>query len=112
MDSDFGGSRMRPFARLIVLFSCLATALLAVDPSSPAQAPPPGQPVQPVQPGVQKMDDATQALNWILESQRNYRAAVRDYACVFVAHENMTGKGAEDQLIHMKFRQQPFSVYM
>jgi hypothetical protein len=99
---------MRPFARLIVSISCLAAALLVAQPNSPAQAPPP----PPAQPGVAPMDDATQALNWILESQRNYRSAIRDYSCVFVAHENMTGKGAEDQIIHMKFRQQPFSVNM
>ena len=99
---------MRPFARIIVPIACLAAAILAAQPESPAQVPPP----PPGQPGVQKMDDATQALNWILEAQRNYRAAIRDYTCVFVAHENMPGKAGEDQIIHLKFRQQPFSVNM
>jgi hypothetical protein len=90
---------------------CLSATILAAPPKSFAQLPPTPPPAQP---GVQKMDDATQALTWILEAQRNYRAAVRDYSCVFVAHENMNGKGGggEDQIIHMKFRQQPFSVNM
>jgi len=100
---------MRTFATPIVSIVLLVAAILFIDPNTSAQVPPPpgaaGAPVQ-------KMDEATQALSWVLEAQRNYRAAIRDYSCVFVAHENMTGKGAEDQIIHMKFRQQPFSVNM
>ena len=100
---------MRPFARLTISLVCLVAAILALGPNAPAQLPPTPPPAQP---GAARMDDATQALTWILEAQRNYQTAIRDYTCMFVAHENMTGKGAEDQIIHMKLRQQPFSVNM
>lgn len=62
--------------------------------------------------GQPAADAGAQAYAMILEAQRNYRAAIKDYTCVFVNKENLKGKPGEDQIIQMKFREQPFSVAM
>jgi hypothetical protein len=94
---------MRTLAHPLFAIVAVLAALLAARPQSSAQAP-------PTAPRV--VDESATAFGWIVEAQRNYRAAIRDYKCVFVARENLRGKQGEDQIIHMKFRQSPFSVYM
>jgi hypothetical protein len=102
---------MRPLAHPLFSISVPLFALLTTISTASAQGPP-GPPPAQVIPVARQQDDATTALGWILEAQRNYRAAVRDYTCNFIAHENMKKGPVEDQIIQMKFRQQPFSVYM
>lgn len=63
-------------------------------------------------PVAQGADPAAQAYAFIKEAQRNYQTVVKDYTCVFVARENMKGRANEDQFMLLKFRQEPFSVYM
>ena len=100
---------MRPLAHPLFTIAAALTAFLAVSLCSSAQGPP----VAPTVPTANRtQDESTTAFGWIQEAQRNYRAAIHDYKCVFVARENLHGKQGEDQIIHMKFRQQPFSVYM
>src|SRR4051794_18336472 len=101
---------MRPLVRPILGTLAVLLALLPLSSSLIAQVPP--APAAGAPPVPQQRDPGDQGLAWIMEAQRNYRTAVRDYTCLFVAHENMNGKGGEDQFIHMKFRQQPFSVNM
>ena len=103
---------MRTLARPLFSVSASLLAIFAATSISSAQSPP-GPPTAPVVPVARQQDDATTAFGWILEAQRNYRTAVKDYTCNFIAHENMKKGGpVEDQIIQMKFRQQPFSVYM
>lgn len=86
--------------RLAIFAAISATITAAVTVAVFAQ----GQPAN---------DPGAQALAMIQEAQRNYRAAVKDYTCVFVNKENLVkGKPGEDQIIQMKFREQPFSVAM
>jgi hypothetical protein len=70
-------------------------------PASPAQPPPaPNQP--------SPMDNA---IAWMKESARVY-AGVKDYTCTMVKQERVKGKLQDEHVIFMKFREQPFSVYM
>jgi uncharacterized protein DUF1571 len=101
---------MRPLAHPLFSIVAVIAALLVADSQVSAQAPPTAPVVQ--QAAVRPVDEAATAMGWIQEAQNNYRTAIRDYKCVFVARENLHGKQGEDQIIHMKLRQQPFSVYM
>ena len=53
-----------------------------------------------------------QAIAWMQEAKRNY-GAVKDYTCTLISRESIQGKmQKEDNIIQMKFRTTPFSVYM
>jgi hypothetical protein len=52
-----------------------------------------------------------QALQLLAEAQQAYRG-VKDYQCHFIKRERLRGKLQADNLIDMKVRTQPFSVYM
>lgn len=83
----------------------LAWSLLAAqgDGQPPAQPPPAA-----AAPMLTPLD---QAIAYMQEAKRNY-TAVKDYTCTMVSRENIKGKLKEESVVHMKFRVQPFSVYM
>ncbi len=51
-------------------------------------------------------------LDLLREAQRRYRDAVVDYTCRFTKQENLYGRMTPVQSANVKFRHQPFSVYM
>ena len=89
----------------------LAWTLLAV--AATGQAPPPNPPAVPPpagQPAVPAPLD--QAIAWLHEAKRNY-SAVKDYTCTLISRESIRGKlQKEDNVIQMKFKAAPMSVYM
>lgn len=94
---------------IISLGTCgLVWTLLAahVDGQAPAQKPP----VQPAA-GAPMPAPLDQAIAWMHEAKRNY-SAVKDYTCTMISRENIKGKLKEESVVQMKFRVQPFSVYM
>jgi hypothetical protein len=52
-----------------------------------------------------------QAIAWLHEARRNY-GAVKDYSCTLISRENIQGRLRDENIIQMKFRAAPFSVYM
>ncbi len=76
------------------------------------QAPVPNLPVVPqvgAQPAPAPID---QAIAWMNEAKRNY-GAVKDYTCTMISRESINGKmQKEDNIVQMKLRTTPFSVYM
>jgi hypothetical protein len=50
-------------------------------------------------------------LRVLAEARESYRG-VRDYACVFIKKERLRGQLQPDNLIAMKVRTQPFSIYL
>jgi hypothetical protein len=52
-----------------------------------------------------------QPLSWLYEAKRNY-AAVKDYSCTLVSQENVRGKLQDQNVMQLKVKTQPFSVYM
>ena len=85
--------------RMILLTAALAAALVLAGRG----------PAQQAATDSQALD---QALAWMQEAKRNYTSVVRDYTCIFVSRENIKGRMNEDQFMQMKFRAQPYSVYM
>jgi hypothetical protein len=71
-------------------------------------AAPKGQPAPPAQPAAQTLDDALRLLN---EGAKTYQN-VRDYTCTLIKQERVKGVLQPENVIQMKFRNQPFSVYM
>jgi Protein of unknown function (DUF1571) len=71
---------------------------------------PPSAPAQPAagQPSGSQMD---QAIAWMQEAKRNY-SAVKDYTCTLISRESIRGRLKDENIIQMKFRTAPFSVYM
>ena len=61
--------------------------------------------------GAAKVAPLDQAIAWMQEAKRNY-GAVKDYTCTMISRENIKGKLKEESVVQMKFRVQPFSVYM
>jgi hypothetical protein len=51
------------------------------------------------------------ALAFMYEARRNY-TAVKDYTCTLISRESIKGELKEESVAVMKFRPQPFSVYM
>lgn len=73
---------------------------------------PDGIPPAVQQAGGPALTPLDQGLAWMQEAKRNY-SAVKDYTCTMISRENIRGKmQKEDNIIHMKFRTTPFSVYM
>ncbi|MBM4072889.1 MAG: DUF1571 domain-containing protein [Planctomycetes bacterium] len=52
-----------------------------------------------------------QPLQWLQEARKSY-SGVRDYTCTLLKQERMRGRMQDQNIILMKFRAQPFSVYM
>lgn len=85
----------------------LAWSLLAttIDGQTPNQPPPVGG-----APAV--LAPLDQSIAWLQEAKRNY-GAVKDYTCTMISKESIRGKlQREDNIVQMKFRSAPFSVYM
>ena len=73
---------------------------------------PGGNPPAAVPAGAPATAQIDQALAWMQEAKRNY-TAVKDYTCTLISRENVRGKmQPEDNIIQMKLRTAPFSVYM
>src|SRR3954464_9716204 len=68
-------------------------------------------PTQPVQPAAAVQSPLDQPVAWMQEAKRNY-SAVKDYTCTLVSQERVNGKLLDQNIMALKFRQQPFSVYM
>lgn len=68
-----------------------------------------GQGIPVAAPAAQSPLD--QPLAWLLEARRNY-TAVQDYTCTLLKRETVNGILSDEHIISMKFRSQPFSVYM
>jgi hypothetical protein len=77
----------------------------AVDGQAPAN---PANPPAVQQPAQQPLDIA---IAWMHEAKRNY-SAVKDYTCTLISRESIRGELKEENVVQMKFRPQPFSVYM
>lgn len=52
-----------------------------------------------------------QPLNWMYEARTNY-TAVKDYTCMLVSQERVNGKLLDQNIMQMKVKAQPFSVYL
>jgi hypothetical protein len=83
----------------------------ATPPSAqPTATPPPPQPMgQDAAPAAASPMD--EPLRLVAEARQAY-AGVRDYSCVLVKREKMEGQPLVDNVVTMKVRAQPFSVYL
>jgi hypothetical protein len=74
----------------------------------------PTEPVAPQTSYVDAMDKMAHEapLDLVREAQRRYRDMVVDYTCHFEKQENLFGRMTAVQGANVKFRHQPFSVYM
>lgn len=81
----------------------IAIIILALGSSAPSQ----GQIVQ-AKAELSKLD---QPLAWLIEAKRNY-GAVKDYTCTLASEENVRGKLLEQNVIQLKVRTEPFSIFM
>jgi hypothetical protein len=92
------------------LLALAATAALATGANPPAGSNPtttaPTSDIQ--QAGATPMD---YPLRLIAEAQQSFQGA-RDYTCLFVKQERIRGQLQPENLIDMKVRSQPFSVYL
>lgn len=52
-----------------------------------------------------------QPLEWIQEAKRNY-AAVKDYSCTLVSRERVRNELQEENVMQLKMKAQPYSIYM
>jgi hypothetical protein len=114
----WGRLGLRPFLLVglaavgLAVCVCLPTgtavpAVVADLPVLVAQAPAgPGAAPAPAQGG--SLDEP---LRLATEAARAYQQ-VRDYTCTLVKQERIKGRMQEQNVIQLKFRQQPFSVYM
>jgi hypothetical protein len=94
--------------RLPTLFLLLAAvpAYFLYPDSSRSQAP---APPPPPAPAVSPLD---QPLRLMLEARQAYQQNVHDYTCLFVKREHLHGQLQPENVISMKVRAQPFSVYL
>lgn len=88
------------------LMSSLSLSTASADPS-PAQPPP--NPVAQTNAVPVSPLDAPLAL--VAEARQSYQR-VNDYTCTFVSQERVKGKLEPENLMALKFRKQPFSVYV
>jgi hypothetical protein len=89
---------------LMLMCTLLAAGADGQAPAKPSA----GQPAQPAQAAAAPLDVA---IGFMHEAKRNY-TAVKDYTCTLMTKENIKGELKEESIIQMKFRPQPFSVYM
>ena len=70
------------------------------------------QPIVPAGGAAGVVAPLDQAIAWLNDAKRNH-SAVKDYTCTLISRENIKGKlQKEDNIMQMKFRTAPFSVYM
>ncbi|MCS7047438.1 MAG: DUF1571 domain-containing protein [Gemmataceae bacterium] len=80
---------------------------LASVPQTPLTNPPaPGAAAAP-----QPVSPLDQPIAWLQEAKRNY-GAVQDYTCTMISRENIRGRLKDENVVQMKFRVTPFSVYL
>jgi hypothetical protein len=101
-----GGRDMLGRRTRILGFLLLAGWLITSGPTLEGQTP-----TQPVQPAAAVQGPLDQPVAWMQEAKRNY-SAVKDYTCTLVSQERVNGKLQNQNIMALKFRQQPFSVYM
>jgi hypothetical protein len=82
---------------------------VAADPP-PAQVSPPANVVQTpaAAASVSPMD---RPLQFVAQARQSYQQ-VRDYTCTMIKQERVNGQLQPENMIAMKFRNQPFSIYM
>ena len=86
----------------------LVTATVATG-ANPPQGPPPQGPS--AQPQVQNASPMDYPIRLMVEAQQAFQG-VRDYSCLFVKRERIQGQLGQENLIDMRVRNQPFSVYL
>jgi hypothetical protein len=84
------------------VLAAAVTAAAAQPPAAPT-VPAPAAPAaaNPMDPAMRLLAEATQSFQ-----------GVRDYTCLFIKRERLRGQLQPDNLIDMKVRSQPFSVYL
>lgn len=89
----------------------LGVGVLASAAAALGQLPPAAR--APVQPAAASADQLSfdQPLRWMYEAKTNY-TAVKDYSCTLISKERVNGKLGDQQVMSMKVRTQPFSVYL
>jgi Protein of unknown function (DUF1571) len=70
-----------------------------------------GQEKGQVIPAAARVSELDQPIAWLQEARRNY-TVVKDYTCTLVTQENVNGKLLERNVMQMKMKTEPFSVYM
>ena len=95
------------FALALLVTATVATG--ANPPQGPPQGPPPQGPS--AQPQVQNASPMDYPIRLMAEAQQAFQG-VRDYSCLFVKRERIQGQLGQENLIDMRVRTQPFSVYL
>lgn len=67
-------------------------------------------PIRPAAASAEQMS-FDQPIAWMQEAKTNY-SAVKDYSCNLVSRERVNGKLGDDNIMQMKVKAQPFSVYL
>ncbi len=92
----------------------MVIAQVPTEPATPASVIVPGTPATnapPPPPAREAASALDQPLQWLQEARKSY-AGIRDYTCTLLKQERMRGRLQDQNIIVMKFRAQPFSVYM
>jgi len=90
--------RMGYFALALLVTATVATG---ANPPQGTSPPTPAEPALPMDTPIRLMAEAQQAFQ-----------GVRDYSCLFVKRERIQGQLGAENLIDMRVRTQPFSVYL
>lgn len=78
---------------------------------TPTKAPPPPPPVGNIQPVAATTSVMDHPLRLANEAARTFQT-VQDYTCLFIKTEQVNGRLQPENVMTMKVRNQPFSVYM
>lgn len=99
-----------PLAKRLGCFELLSLAAvaLAVGANPPPPANPGAAPAAPAAAAPLPMDVPLRLLTEARQSYQN----VKDYSCLFVKRENIQGQLRPENVVEMKVRGQPFSVYL
>jgi len=95
LSASFGRSSLMLLALSVAL---IFPGLLWADPQAPAQNPSAAHPLDP-------------AIRLVAEAKQSFQG-VRDYTCLFIKRERIRGQLQIENLITMRSRTQPFSVYL
>src|SRR5262249_11910512 len=77
----------------------------------PTVAPSAPRPMNPATPGTTSTSPMDEPLDLIHKAQEAYRG-VHDYTCLLIKRERINGVLPPDNVMEMKVRTQPFSVYL